>query len=65
MERSIGSFFPHEDKIIEVIYDEFNDCTNCIYDPERCDEVIELRGTCCNRLYQVIFQEAKPREKKK
>lgn len=65
MERPIGSFFPHEDKIIEVIYDEFNDCTRCIYDPERCDEIGGLRGTCCNRLYPVIFQEAISREKQK
>lgn len=58
MERPIGSFFPLEGKIIEVIYDEFNRCCNCIFDPARCDEIQNLRGTCINRLYPVIFQEA-------
>jgi len=65
MERPIGSFFPHEGLIIRVVYDEFNDCNNCIYDPQHCDEISSIRGTCCNRLYPVIFQEAKQKEKKK
>jgi hypothetical protein len=57
MERPIGSVFPMEGKIIEVVYDEFNRCSECIFDPERCDEISWIRGTCCNRLYPVIFQE--------
>jgi hypothetical protein len=57
MERPRGSRFEHEGKTIKVVYDEFHDCSTCCFDPEKCDDIKMVRGTCINRVYPVVFQE--------